>query len=91
MTYRDLEAGEALEIGDEFFSKDEGQWVVLTETDYTEWASYCAHYDPDLLSRFRRPLFKTANETERTKAVYKEIMEKGMQMMLRSLARQREQ
>jgi hypothetical protein len=67
--YRDLEPGEALEIGDEYLV--DGAWKALTEKEYAEWVTACSHYWPDEgMAPFRRPLGKTARDVERTRTIY---------------------
>ena len=55
--YRNLVEGEALEIGDEYQS--EGEWLVLSESEFAEWVTAYSHYWPSKgMSPFRRSLNK---------------------------------
>jgi hypothetical protein len=77
--YRDLIAGEPLEIGDEYFV--DGQWKVLTEAEYTQWVGFCSHYDPVEMSRFRRAFNKPPHAMLRTASIYAAELEKTQRMV----------
>jgi len=66
--HRDLEPGEALEIGDEYLS--EGQWKTLTEAEYEKWVGFASHYQPGEMCKFRRPLVKASNEARRSDEIF---------------------
>lgn len=85
MKYRNLNDGEILNIGDEYFQNN--KWVRLEEEDYKEWISFRHKYDSFEMCPFRRKMNQDEKEVLRSNEILAACFENAMKPITDYLTR----